>query len=159
MELIYMVIGLTLGLVVSPALHKNLEWPLGVLDRKLDLILERHGLRDGLRSWQKLARSRSSSKLRVIRAYMDETGVTLRLAKRAVEDWVGQHREWPLGVLDRKLDLILDQRGIRDGLRSWQRVALSASSSKPQVIRAYMDETGANLRVAKQAVKDWIGYK
>ena len=89
MELIYMLLGLTLGLVVSAALHKNLEWPLGVLDRKLDLILDQRGIRDGLPSWQRIALSASSSKPQVIRAYMDETGTNLRVAKQAVKDWIG----------------------------------------------------------------------
>jgi hypothetical protein len=61
-----------------------------------------------------------------------------------------------IGMLDRKLDLLLDQAQIRDRLATWQKLALSASSSKIQIIKACRQETGADLAAAKKTVEDWI---
>src|SRR5262249_7098877 len=69
---------------------KKLMWSLDALHRRVGLVVSHFKLDEGLANWQKLALDPSSSKIHVIKAYMDETGSSLGDADRAVRNWLGQ---------------------------------------------------------------------
>lgn len=93
-------------------------------------------------------------KLRAIRLYRDQTGVGLKEAKHRVEGRVGSGTE--ISRVAELVDRAVEARGIAfdpyPGLA--ERVGLEArSSGKISAIKLYRQETGADLREAKEAVE------
>ena len=83
--------GALLGLLYDHARQtKKLMWSLDALHRRVGLLVSHFKLDEGLANWEKLALDPSSSKIHVIKAYMDETGSSLADADRAVRNWLGQ---------------------------------------------------------------------
>lgn len=93
-------------------------------------------------------------KLRAIRLYRDQTGVGLKEAKQRVEGRVGSGTD--ISRVAELVDRAMEARGIDfdpyPGLA--ERVGLEArSAGKISAIKLYRQETGADLREAKEAVE------
>jgi ribosomal protein L7/L12 len=90
-----------------------------------------------------------NAKIAAIKAYREETGLGLKEAKDAVENWLAQpgsrqamtSAPWPSSSPS------LSQR-VRD--------IASKPGGKIAAIKAYRDETGAGLKDAKDAVEYWL---
>jgi len=78
------------------------------------------------------------------------------VASAAFYSWRVNKIMWGIAALDRKVGLLVSHLAPGQRLPNWQKLAIDPSSSKLQVAKAYMAETGASLAEAKTAVENGL---